>query len=137
MRSTTTRWHGCAALVGLTATLVVAGATAMPTKAQGVTPGQLTEAGWICIQPRLDPKLLLCAPPGLGLPPLVGTPGFADRGPSYEFKVFDFASGAFVGTNHGLRPDIYERGTPPCPQQSGGEYIYNPRNDLWFCLRTR
>ncbi len=137
MRSTITRWHGCAALVGLTAALAIAGATAMPTKAQGVTPGQLTEAGWICIQPRLDPTLLLCAPPGLGLPPLVGTPGFADRGPSYEFKVFDFASGAFVGTNHGLRPDIYERGTPPCPQQSGGEYIYNPRNDLWFCLRTR
>jgi hypothetical protein len=79
---------------------------------------------------------LLCAPPGVGLPPLPGTPGFADRAPSYEFLVFEFATDAFVGTEHLLRPDIYEQGKPPCPQQPGGEYIYNPRNDLWFCLRT-
>src|SRR5262249_3242902 len=24
---------------------------------------------------------------------------------------------------------------PPCPQQPGGQYLYNPRNDLWFCNR--
>jgi hypothetical protein len=50
--------------------------------------------------------------------------------------VFEFATGAIIGTEHLLRPDIYERGKPACPQQSGGEYIYNPRNDLWFSLRT-
>ena len=97
--------------------------------------GILMKAGWTCIQPRLNPALLLCAPPGVGLPPLPGTPGFADRAPSYEFLVFEFATTAFLGTEHLLRPDIFEHGTPPCPQQPGGQYIYNPRNDLWFCNR--
>jgi hypothetical protein len=118
------------------AALIAVGAIAGPAKAEGVTPSQLTDAGWTCIQPRLDPTLLLCAPPGVGLPPLPGTPGFEDRAPSYEFLVFEFATGAFIGTQHLLRPDIYERGKPPCPQQPGGQYIYNPRNDLWSCLRT-
>ena len=135
MRSTITRWR-CMALVALTAALGAAGATALPAKAEGVTPGQLSAAGWTCIQPRIDPTLMLCAPPGVGLPPLPGTPGFADRAPSYEVLVFEFATGIFIGTQHLLRPDIYERGRPPCPQQPGGEYIYNPRNDLWSCLRS-
>ena len=73
----------------------------------------------------------------LRLPPLPGTPGFADRGPSYEFLVFEFATGEFIGTQHLLRPDIYLQGTPPCPQQPGREYIYIPRNDLWGCFRTK
>jgi hypothetical protein len=123
-------------LIGLAAALVTAGATAATAKADGITPGQLSAAGWTCIQPRIDPTLMLCAPPGGGLPPLPGTPGFEDRAPSYEFLVFENATGAFIGTQHLLRPDIYQRGTPPCPQQPGGEYIYNPRNDLWSCLRS-
>jgi hypothetical protein len=124
------------AIMFVTAAALAMSATATPAKAGGLTPDQLTAAGWTCIQPRLDPTLLLCAPPGVGLPPLPGTPGFADRAPSYEFLVFEFATGAFIGTQHLLRPDIYEHGTPPCPQQPGGQYIYNPRNDLWSCLRT-
>ena len=28
------------------------------------------------------------------------------------------------------------QGKPPCPQQPGGQYIYNLRNNLWSCLRT-
>jgi hypothetical protein len=115
--------------------MVAAGATAVPAKAHDPTPAQLTAAGWTCIQPHLFPALLLCAPPGKGLPPLPGTPGFADRSPSYEFLVFEFARGAFLGTEYLLRPDIYEHGQPPCPQQPGGQYLYNPRNDLWFCNR--
>src|SRR5262249_48172088 len=113
-------------------------ATAAPASANGVTPAQLTTAGGTCIPPHpapklsLAPTLLLCTPPGVGLPPLPGTPGFADRKPSYEFLVFEFATGAFLGTEHLLRPDIYQQGTPPCPQQRGGQYLYNPRNDLWF-----
>ena len=136
MARTITLWRPGLALLAL-ALALVAGAMAGPAKAQGVTPGELTQAEWTCIQPRVNPTLLLCAPPGVGLPPLPGTPGFADRAPSYEFMAFEFASGALLGTNHLLRPDIYERGKPPCRQQPGGEYIYNPRNDLWSCLRTR
>jgi hypothetical protein len=124
------------ALIALTVALGTAGAAAVTAKADRVTPTQLSAAGWTCIQPRLDPTLMLCAPPGAGLPPLPGTPGFDDRAPSYEFLVFGFATGAFLGTQHLLRPDIYANGTPPCPQQPGGAYVYNPRNDLWSCLRT-
>jgi hypothetical protein len=134
MRSTITTWRRTA-VVALTAALVVAGTTALSANAEGVTPGQLSAAGWTCIQPGNNATLTLCAPPGVGLPPLPGTPGFADRAPSYEVLVFEFATGAFIGTQHLLRPDIYERGAPPCPQQPGGAYIYNVRNDLWFCLR--
>jgi len=135
MSGTVTRWARRIALVGLTAALVGAGASA--ATAEGVTPGQLSAAGWTCIQPRADPTREICAPPGVGLPPLPGTPGFADRGPSYEFLVFEFATGEFIGTQHLLRPDIYLQGTPPCPQQPGREYIYIPRNDLWGCFRTK
>lgn len=110
-------------------------ATANPASATGVTPAQLAAAGWTCIQPRLFPTQLVCTPPGVGLPPLPGTPGFADRAPSYEVLVFDYATGAYLGSEHLLRPDIYEQGQPPCPQQPGGQFIYNPRNDLWFCSR--
>jgi hypothetical protein len=119
------------------ATIAAAGAlaAAVPASAEGVTPAQLTAAGWTCIQPQRFPDLLLCAPPGRGLPPLPGTPGFADRPPSYEFQVFGFATGEYLGTQHLLRPDIYQHGQPPCPQQPGGQYIYNLRNDLWFCNR--
>lgn len=85
---------------------------------------------WVC---RGAAPVALTA---FGLPPLPGTPGFAERAPSYEFTVFEFATGAFIGTEHLLRPDIYDHGKPSCPQQPGGEYVYNSRNDLWFCLRT-
>jgi hypothetical protein len=110
-------------------------ATAGPAAADSVTPAQLTAAGWTCIPPHLFPTLELCAPPGTGLPPLPGTATFADRLPSYELLVFESATGAFLGTEHLLRPDIYQQGQPPCPQQPGGQYLYNPRNDTWFCNR--
>ncbi len=123
-----------AALALLVLAVALVGAIATSARAQGVTPDQLMQHGWTCIQPRLDPTLRLCAPPGRGLPPLPGTEGFADRAPSYEFKAFEFATGSFIGTQHLLRPDIYLQGTPPCPQQPGGQYVYIARNDLWSCM---
>ena len=124
-------------IVAAVAAVVAAGTLteAVPASAGGVIPTQLAAAGWTCIQPLRFPALLLCAPPGVGLPPLSGTPGFVDRAPSYEFLVFGFATGAQLGTEHLLRPDIYRQGQPPCPQQPGGQFIYNARNDLWFCNR--
>ena len=109
--------------------------TAAPTRAAELSPDRLQQAGWTCIQPHLFPTLELCFAPGVGLPPLPGTPGFADRRPSYENLVFDQATGAFLGMQHVLRPDIYEQGRPACPQQPGGQYIYNAFNDLWICSR--
>ena len=94
----------------------------------------------VCVRARQrgaeGPTRRICAPPGLGLPPLPGTPGFAGRGPSYELLVFQFATGEFIGVQHLRRPDIYLSGTPPCPQQPGGAYIYIPRNHTWSCFRA-
>jgi hypothetical protein len=123
-------------LVLATAGAAIVSVLAVPTSAAGVTPDQLAQAGWTCFQPMGDPSRRLCVPPGRDRPPAPGTPAFADRAPSYEFMVFAFATGEFIGTQHLLRPDIYLRGTPPCPQQPGGEYIYVPGIDLWACLRA-
>ncbi|HET7128616.1 MAG TPA: hypothetical protein VFJ93_06050, partial [Gaiellaceae bacterium] len=76
-------------VIALTATLAAASATAVAAKADGVSPSQLSAAGWTCIQPRIDPTITLCVAPGVGLPPLPGTPGFADRAPSFDVLVFD------------------------------------------------
>ncbi|HET7030095.1 MAG TPA: hypothetical protein VFI34_06265 [Candidatus Limnocylindrales bacterium] len=127
--------HRTRALVLALAVAALIPVSAAPARAAGPSPDQLQRAGWTCIQPRLDPTQLLCFSPGVGLPPLPGTPGFADRLPSYENLVFDFQTGALRGTQHLLRPDIYEAGKPPCPQQPGSQYLYNVRNDLWFCNR--
>ena len=128
--------HLTRALVVMVAVAAFAGVTAARTRAAGVSPDQLTQAGWTCIRPLVDPTREICAPPGQGLPPLPGTPGFADRGPSYELLVFRFATGDLIGVQHLLRPDIYVSGTPPCPQQPNGAYVYILRNDTWSCLRT-
>jgi hypothetical protein len=128
--------HLARALLVMTAVAAFVGVTVTPSRAAGVSPDRLTQAGWTCVRPLADPTREICASPGQGLPPLPGTPGFADRGPSYELLVFQFATGEPIGVQHLLRPDIYRLGTPPCPQQPNGAYIYIPRNDTWGCLRT-
>jgi hypothetical protein len=111
--------------------------TAGPSSAGGVTADQLANAGWTCLVPLAVPSTLICAPPGQGLPPLPGTPGFAGRGPSYELLVLSSSTGEFIGVQHLLRPDIYLNGTPPCPQQANGAYSYIPRNDTYSCFRAQ
>jgi hypothetical protein len=123
----------------LVAVLVIVAAAAaflgaVVPSASGVTPDQLV--GWDCRQPGGDPTRYVCAPPGKGLPPLPGTPEFADRASSYELLVFSFATGEFLGVQKLLRPDVYLRSTPPCPQQPGGEYFYVPGIDLYACFRA-
>jgi hypothetical protein len=50
--------------------------------AQGVTDVTLANAGWTCIQPG---PAIICAPPGLGLPPI---PPAADGQPTYTLMAF-------------------------------------------------
>jgi hypothetical protein len=107
---------------------------ASASSAAGPTLDQLMQAGWSCRQTG-DPTRTVCGQPGHGLPPRVGTPGFADRAPSYELLLFHTATGELLGFVKQLRPDIYVQGTPPCPQQPGGEYRYEPALDLWVCIR--
>ena len=97
--------------LGAAATLVVAGAAAVPTLSKSSSPAQLREAGWSC------PVLLgfvHCLPPGTSLK--------SPQSPSLTAVVFGTDDPAatvapFLGTEHIIRADVYERGHPrPCPQ---------------------
>jgi len=77
--------------------------------AQGVTDATLVNAGWACIEPA--PGLTLCAPPGMGLPPI---PPAADGEPTYNLTAF--VNHQFDHHVKFLRPDLYHGG--PC---LGGE----------------
>ena len=127
----------CFVLIALTAALGAAGATAVTAKAEGITPAPAIGSR-LELHPAADSIRHSCC----ARRPASACRRFPERPASrtelrpYEFLVFEYATGAFIGTQHLLRPDIYERGTPPCPQQPGGEYIYNARNDLWSCLRS-
>ena len=95
--------HAMRSLLVVAATGAAALASTAAPSSAGVTPDQLAQAGWTCVRPLADPTRQICAPPGLGLPPLPGTPGFGDRGPSYELLVFEFATGEFIGVSKVLR----------------------------------
>jgi hypothetical protein len=85
-------------VAALAASLVVVGAAA----AEGVTPGQLADAGWTCFVDPGAPRIV-CSDPGHG-PPTV--PPDPNGPPSYNFKVFGL-DGSFRGTLHLIRADLY------------------------------
>jgi hypothetical protein len=102
-------------LVLAAAAAVVSLAAVGAATATGVTPEQLTAAGWTCF---LDPGAprTVCSDPGHGRP----VPGDLDAPPSYNFKLFTL-DGSFIGTSHLIRADLY-RGEP-CPP-SGAPYLF-------------
>ena len=79
---------------------VPSGLTASALSRQ-VTDVTLANAGWTCIQPGNG--LTLCAPPGLGLPPI---PPAADGQPTYDIMAFTLDH-QFVHHVKLLRPDLY------------------------------
>jgi hypothetical protein len=102
-----------------TAALVIASVAASlggvgAATATGLTPDQLTAAGWTCFPDPGAPRTV-CSDPGHGRP----FPGNPDAPPSYNFKLFT-PDGTFIGTSHLIRADLY-RGEP-CPQ-TGGPYF--------------
>lgn len=109
------------AIAALAASLVVIGAA----RAEGLTPDQLTRAGWTCF---LDPGAprIVCSDPGHGRPTAPADP---NGPPSFNFKVFSLA-GEFRGTIHLIRADLY-RGEP-CPQ-AGGLYFFIPPIGYYRC----
>ena len=101
---------GAIAALALTAA-TVAGIAALPVFSKNSSPAQLREAGWSC------PVLLgavHCLPPGTSLK----SPG----SPSLTALVFGTTDptateAPFLGMEHVLRADVYEKGAPrPCPQ---------------------
>ena len=98
--------------VALAAVLAAALAIVAPAAAEGVTPAQLTKAGWPCFVPPPFPDRIVCGNPGLGLPPV---PPVADGRPAYTILLFN-RDGSFRGTEHLIRSDLYHG--QPCPQSA-------------------
>jgi hypothetical protein len=104
-------------LLAIAAVAALSGGVVAAATATGITPTQLTAAGWTCF---LDPGAprIVCSDPGHGRPPVPPDPNGA---PSYNFKIFGL-DGSFTGTAHLIRADLY-RGQP-CPQTGGGPYFF-------------
>jgi hypothetical protein len=92
--------------------------------AVGVTPDQLTAAGWTCFRDPANPRIN-CSDPGHGRP-IIGDP---DPPPSYNFMAFTL-EGTFMGTIHLIRADLY-RGQP-CPP-TGAPYFFIPPIGYYRC----
>ena len=101
------------ALAGLTASLAIASVAT----ANGPTIDQLINAGWTCFTDPGAPRMV-CSDPGHGRP----SPTDPNPPPTYNFKIFTL-DGAFVGTVHLIRSDLY-RGQA-CPQ-TGAPYFPIP-----------
>lgn len=97
-------------LAAFAASLSVAGTSG----AKGPTLDQLVNAGWTCFQDPGAPRMV-CSDPGHGRP-MIGDP---DPPATFNFKIFTL-DGAFVGTLHLIRSDLYAG--QPCPQ-TGGQYF--------------
>lgn len=116
-----------AILVATLAAFLAAALVAAPAAADGVTPAQLQAQGWTCFVPPPFPDAVVCGNPAHGLPPVRPD---SDGRPSYSFRYFDRGTGAFRGTIHMIRADLY-RGQP-CPE-TGGLYAFNPANGYYRC----
>ena len=93
--------------------------------AQGVSPEQLTNAGWTCFRDPASPRIV-CSDPGHGRPTVPADP---NGPPSYNFKIFGL-DGSFTGTTHLIRADLYTG--QPCPQ-TGGSYTFIPPIGYYRC----
>jgi hypothetical protein len=116
----TVRWS---CLIAVAAVLSLAVVTAAPAK--GISPEQLTAAGWTCFNDPGAPRIV-CSDPGHGRPQV---PPPADRPPTYNFKIFAL-DGSFTGTTHLIRADLYQG--QPCPQ-TGGLYFFIPPIGYYRC----
>lgn len=90
---------------------------------EGVTDATLVNAGWSCID--LGPGLRLCAPPGMGLPPI---PPTGDGNPTYNITAF--VDGKFDHHVKLIRPDLYR--DQPC--LGGDPWPYLAIIDYFECI---
>lgn len=93
---------------------VLASLSVLTAIAAAVTPAQLTNAGWTCFTDPGAPRIV-CSDPGHGRPVI----GDSNPPASYNLKAFTL-DGAFIGTIHLIRSDLYNG--QPCPQ-TGGQYF--------------
>jgi hypothetical protein len=92
------------AVLGVLAAAAVAASLAVApvAKASGPTVGQLTNAGWTCMSSPVVPRIV-CSSPGLGFPAVPADP---DGPPAFSHIIFSL-DGAFLGTVHLIRADLY------------------------------
>ena len=90
----------------------------------GLTPAQLTAAGWTCFNDPAAPRIV-CSDPGHGRP----IPGDPNAPPSYNFTIFGL-DGTFRGTTHLIRADLYQG--QPCPP-TGALYFFIPVIGYYRC----
>jgi hypothetical protein len=116
-------------LLGLTGAFAIVGVTAGPGLAEGISPAQLTEHGWICFVPPA-PARMACFNPAEGRPPI---PPLGEEGrATYTAMAFSNPAGEFLGFVHLIRADLYAG--QPC-EPNGGSYSFNPRLGYYECLR--
>ena len=120
---------GCAGSEGIGTPTAPSGVSAASTPSsalalsQGVTDLTLANAGWSCIQPG---PVILCAPPGLGLPPI---PPAANGQPTYDLMAFTLDH-QFDHHVKFLRPDLYHG--QPC--LGGDRWSYFALLDYYECI---
>jgi hypothetical protein len=101
---------------------VSSGLTAL---SQGVTDETLMNAGWSCIEP--GPGVIVCAPPGMGLPSIPPVP---DNGGAPSYTLAAFVDHQFDHHVKFLRPDLFHG--QPCV---GGEPMdYFALLDYYHCI---
>jgi hypothetical protein len=96
---------------------------------QGTTLEELRSAGWDC-QQRGAAGFIVCAPPGIGLPPI--PPLGEDGRPVYELAVFTL-DGTPVGTTHFVRADLYHGQT--CVF-TGQPFVFRAIIGYYECFRA-
>jgi hypothetical protein len=99
--------------------------------AAALSPADLTERGWTCFQPPVQPLRTICSHPNQGLP-VVSNPPPPDRPATYNLFRFD-GSGAFIGSVHLIRTDLYHG--QPC-QPSGDPYVFVSIIGYYECLHA-
>jgi hypothetical protein len=99
--------------------------------AAGLSPTQLAERGWTCRVPPPTPDRIVCSHPNQELPSPF-TP-VAERPVVFTVLVFDSSTGAFLGTQIGMREDRYNGQV--C-KSTGAQYIYRPAIGYYECLHT-
>jgi len=93
--------------------------------AGGVTDETLAKAGWACIEP--GPGVIVCAPPGMGIPSIPPVP---NNGGAPSYTLAAFVDHQFDHHVKFLRPDLFHG--QPCV---GGEPMdYFALLDYYHCI---
>ena len=100
-------------------------ASALTALSRGVTDATLMKAGWSCLEP--GPGVIVCAPPGVGLPSIPPVP---DNGGPPSYTLAAFVDHQFDHHVKFLRPDLFHG--QPCV---GGEPMdYFALLDYYHCI---